>query len=448
MISIVRLMRKMKQTTLLLTIVLVSAQAFADRGAILLQKDIDLAEPAQRAIVAHNGTWELLILQTDVASDKPTKALEFMPLPSSPNVSLAPDDCFKNLQTIVTKHSVKYIVEVPRAEVGGPRGKTEGVKVVAEHELGPHHITIAEIQDAGKFRSWVIDFVKQKALGDPILSDDLDQVVADYCRRGLRFMAFDVLDVPAGTKTVAPVVYRFKCDHVYYPLKVTNLYGGTGTVEVFYVLNPWHDGNADAPKPYSFYPRKKNKGGERWIFSREAHLSTEELGTLHSEMTNLFRKAGASFFATKFEGQLEFHEDIWLRMGYSSPEYLCSRFLSLLQEEDVDSLEFLIATPFALNREKVYHDKAEALGTLKDFIKKHDLSRFRVKDRASTSGVYRNEFDKPFIEKHLKDKVWEHSILRSDKRALHFFLINRSTKELNDFKVVNFRIAPADDYSY
>ncbi len=118
-------MRKMKSTPLFLAFLFTAIQVLADRGVILVQKDIHLEEPAQRAIIAHNGTWEMLILQTDVKSDKRTKALEFMPLPSNPKVSLAPDGSFKNLQTLITKHNLKYVVESPEWRNGSaePRQK-------------------------------------------------------------------------------------------------------------------------------------------------------------------------------------------------------------------------------------------------------------------------------------------------------------------------------------
>ena len=134
----------MKHTVLILTLSLATCTVLADRG-VIVEKDVNLEEPAQRAIVIHNGTWQMLILQTDVIADQATKAVEFMPLPSKPDVSLAPDDCFRNLQWIVDKHKVKYIVLAPRHGPGGPSGKSEGIEVVAEHDLGPHHVTVVEI---------------------------------------------------------------------------------------------------------------------------------------------------------------------------------------------------------------------------------------------------------------------------------------------------------------
>ena len=62
--------------------------AYADRGAITVVGNVDIEEPAQRAIIAHDGQNEIIILQTDVKASKETKVVEFMPLPSKPKVSL------------------------------------------------------------------------------------------------------------------------------------------------------------------------------------------------------------------------------------------------------------------------------------------------------------------------------------------------------------------------
>ena len=279
-----------------------------------------------------------------------------------------------------------------------------------------------------KFESWVTDFFNRKSLGEPVLTDDLRKIVADYCQRGLRFMAFDVLDVPAGQQTVAPLVYRFKCDRIYYPLKITNLYGGKGTVEVFYALNPWRDSHADCPHPFYLYRRRNEKEkGVKWIFSQEIHLSTEELKKLHPQTEALFRDAGASFFATKYEGELQFESDIWLNIGYNSPEFLCMRFLSLLQEADTESVEFLVLTPFGLNRQKTLENLADLLASLKDLSHDEDLKRFKIKSRSSLTGVHRNQFDKKFIDSHLKGKRWGHYIFKSDTKSLHFFVVRAPT---------------------
>lgn len=433
---------KMKKLSLLLWIIFTAIRIFADRGVIYLHKDIDLEEPAQRAIIAHNGTWELLILQTDVMSSHKTKTLEFMPLPSLPKVTLAPKDCFSNLQEILTRHEIKYIIIDQSAGIGGPNGKTEGIKIVANYDLGPHSITIVEIKNTKNFHSWVTDFVKQNALGKAHLPEKLDQIVADYCKRGFRFMAFDVLTLPGGMKTIAPVTYKFKCDHVYYPLKVTNLYGGQGTVELFFAINPWLDPNADGPSTIDFYSTNLKKSKEKqWVSSNEVKLKRDDLKSIHPEIGALFGYAGANFFSTKYEGNLQFDSDIWLHLGYSSPYYLVNRFLFLLQLGHFESLEFLISAPFALNGEKVYKTKVEAIKGLKKFIKKHDLSKF-ITWESGSGGPIKNKLELSFVENNLKDKNWERTTISSKNQTLSFFVINQNTmgKGLNNYKIVDFAI--------
>lgn len=133
-------------------------------------------------------------------------------------------------------------------------------------------------------------------------------------------------------------------------------------------------------------------------------------------------------------------------MGFSSPEYLCRRFLALLQEGDVESLQNLLQVPFALNR-RIYQNTEESLAAIKKLIEKEDLKEFKVKDASSVGGAWRwNDFDKAFVEAHLKGRNWQHAYVDSGKLRLHFFVVNRSFEGLNDFKVASFRIGPSGEY--
>ena len=77
--------------------------ASADMGAIVPIEDVDLNEPGQRAIIAHDGFEEILILGTDLIATSSAGALRFIPLPSEPEVSLAPKGCFEALSKLVKK---------------------------------------------------------------------------------------------------------------------------------------------------------------------------------------------------------------------------------------------------------------------------------------------------------------------------------------------------------
>jgi hypothetical protein len=428
---------KMKHTILII-IFLLSSPLFADRG-VIAQKDVNLAEPAQRAIIMHNGTWELLILQTDVHADSQVRALEFMPLPSKPEVSVAPEECFKNLQLLIDKHRIKYVIQQSRKTQDGSAQQL-GVKVVSKHDLGPHQVTVVEINDVNTFQSWVTDFFAENFHGKPIITNDLRNIVADYFSRGFKYFAFDVIDMPLSRKTVAPLTYRFKCDHVYYPLKVTNLYGGNGTVEIFYAINPWLDPNAHSVWPYFNSYKGQEITGRNWIYSWVFRLPTEDLSKLHPAAKELFLSAGSPFFAAKYEGKLLFKNDIWQSVGYGSPEF---RFLSLLQKGEIENLEFLVDAPFGLNRE-VLKDKKTLFAAFKRMSQDPNLIQFKIKSIGSFSGIWRNEFDKMFIDSYLKNEhnLYEY-VYESDSMSAYFFVTHRNDETA---RVVYFRLGKLYDY--
>ncbi|RLF61550.1 MAG: DUF2330 domain-containing protein, partial [Thermoplasmata archaeon] len=55
-----------------------------DKGMVPFNPLIQIEENAQNAIIAWNGTEEVLILSTDVTSSESTLVLELLPLPSNP----------------------------------------------------------------------------------------------------------------------------------------------------------------------------------------------------------------------------------------------------------------------------------------------------------------------------------------------------------------------------
>jgi len=283
--------------------------ASADRGAIYAAKDIRIEEPAQRAIIAHDGAREILILQTDVRADKETKVVEFMPLPSKPEVSLAPEDCFASLQEICRTHNIRYEFRY-RGEGGG---SDDTVKVVVAAELGPHNVTVVEIADADDFVTWTEGFFRENDLGEPLLGENLREIVADYLDRGFRFFAFDVVALSPDTKTVQPLTYDFECDHFYYPLVVTNLYGGLGTVELFTILSlkgPTLPDSSLDPKEQAAYFMWRAK------WSTRAKIGAEELLLLHPRFADIMAggDGGAWLQAIRHWGRLDFHSDIWVPM--------------------------------------------------------------------------------------------------------------------------------------
>jgi hypothetical protein len=275
----------------------------------------------------------VIILQTDVRADKETKVVEFMPLPSEPKVSLAAEGCFEGLQKMVHKHQLHYY-----GGYGGLRrgngGSGEGVEVVSVAELGPHQVTVVKVAGADEFVQWVKAFFEEHDLGEPSLEVDIRLVVTDYLDRGFHYFAFDVVSPSPEKKTVQPIVYEFESGHFYYPLKVTNLYGGTGTVELFTILAKDHriKGRPDvlsdicevfAPRLPEGEARGLRVPGEMTtpvaISKPAADVGWEELKQVDASVAELMGEAGAFLLALRYEGKLTFEEDIWVEMIPAEP---------------------------------------------------------------------------------------------------------------------------------
>lgn len=361
----------------LLGVGLCPSAALGDRGAIVTVGEVDIEEPAQRAIIAHSGTREILILQTDVQADRETKVVEFMPLPSKPEVSLAPKECFAALGEIIKQHNVRY-VERLRGNLADD-AEAEAVKVVVAAQLGPHDVTVVEVKDAEAFVKWVEAFFEKKELGRPNLGNSLRDVVDDYLKRDLKFFAFDVVTLSPERKTVEPLAYEFACSRLYYPLKVTNLYGGTGTVELFTILPKWlHDCwgrhiriSSPGAQPV-YFKAKAGPQTYRFLSSSEAELTSAETDRLHPGIGKLVGKDKAVLRAEKYEGPLKFDTDVWIgdAMHIYGPDGVCRRFLQAIETGDVALAESLVGVPFALDRTEVIQDKVALMAKLGEGIEK------------------------------------------------------------------------------
>lgn len=292
-----------------------AGSALADRGGIPPIHTVTISEPAQRAIIAFNGKKEIIILQTDVRADRETPILEFMPLPSVPWVTLAPEDCFAQLSRILEAHELRYVSWSDR--YSSSLGRIEGgdpVTVVVEAQLGLHEITVIEVATSEGFMSWVRAFFLHRGLGEPLLSKDLRAIVDGYLARGFRYFAFDIITLQPETKTVQPVAYTFRTRSLYYPLQVTNLYGGRGTIQLLTILPRGLRGllpvqlEPDLEKGGPLLP----SGYWRCDYSDSTRLRRGEMSRLHPALSHLMKGRRATLQAVRYNGPLHFNEDMWL----------------------------------------------------------------------------------------------------------------------------------------
>jgi hypothetical protein len=233
---------KMRLCGLLVVVAsLLPGAAQGDRGMIPLDKmhpDVTIYGPGQKAIIACNGTEELLILSTDLYAEKKTQVLEFLPLPSKPtDVREGSFESFEFVSRLIQMRAPK--IERGRAlkTAGGGPG-APAVEVVFHKKIGPHDITIARSSDTKEFVDWILKFAKK---ADAPLSDQVKRrllpIVEGYLRDSLNYFVFDLVDLDTEPESLKPIVYRFPCKRLYFPLRVSALAAGATEIDLF-LLTP------------------------------------------------------------------------------------------------------------------------------------------------------------------------------------------------------------------
>jgi hypothetical protein len=205
--------------------------AYADRGSIPFKQGVRVFEPTQRAMVAWNGEEEILLLSTDLSASESTMVLEVLPLPSEPEVKKGDIQVFVRATEIINRKLAEAGLKRRGSKHLGALGKKEPAGEVTFHEkIGSHDISVTHVLDRAGFLTWVSDYLDSAGVENPAVPEPLKEVVEEYMKEGCGWFVFDVVSLDEKPKTSEVVQYRFKTDHLYYPLKITRT--ETGFTEI------------------------------------------------------------------------------------------------------------------------------------------------------------------------------------------------------------------------
>jgi hypothetical protein len=204
----------------------------ADMGRVLTS-DVAVEETAQKAIILHNLSEEVLILGTDLEGVGPAGLLRFIPFPAEPRVGVAPAEVFTRLAALVDSRHLQY-VSFTKNRGAQP---AQPVELRFAERLGAHDLTVVRVNQAAEFRAWVDDYFRRKGFTPGRDLEAVMSVVADYVRDGLIYFVIDYVQLPGNPRSVDPLVITFKSDQLYYPLRTSNTFGGRGEIALF-LLTP------------------------------------------------------------------------------------------------------------------------------------------------------------------------------------------------------------------
>ncbi|RLG75577.1 MAG: hypothetical protein DRO23_03535 [Thermoprotei archaeon] len=213
--------------------------ATCDKGVVPFGKYITIFEPGQKAIIGWNGSVEVLILSNDLMGEivSPSEfkgevqVLEILPLPSLPKIEKGSEESFRTLVNYINSRISRKAIIRPAFEYAGL-----GEKVIIEFQItiGPHFITVVRADSGEDLEKWIISYAHEHGLEKPEVTKD---VFEDYIRRGYKYFVIDIVTIKelTGIKTIAPLVYIFKSDRIYYPLKISSLSQGHTKIKLFIV---------------------------------------------------------------------------------------------------------------------------------------------------------------------------------------------------------------------
>jgi len=292
---------------------------YADMGRISTS-DVNVREDSQKAIIFHNLDEEVLILGTDLVSARRTKILRFIPFPSEPKVSLAEGDPFEFAFKLIKRHKLVFLSQT---KAMGATSSGVPVEMRFNARLGAHDVTVVKVNRIADFGKWVREFLKSKGL--PLGKDyqGVEAVTSDYVKRGIRYFVFDMVDVTPELHSVNPLVYRFKSKKLYYPLKTSNTFGGTGEIDLIIVTprtlcDPLQSEALyiTQKKLYTLYPclsplSKKNPYSLRTITSAE--ISRAEAASIYGHAEYFFHENEHIFMqVVRYRGKYNFDDDIFI----------------------------------------------------------------------------------------------------------------------------------------
>jgi len=289
-----QIMREIRVIMLISFLVILSPPLYADMGAIVPAGEVKVEEMAQKAIIAHDGFEEILILSTDLIVSQNTPVLRLIPFPSLPEIIEVDREIWERLSYICKKHNLQYLTFYKGGE------KEEEIKVEYQVTQGAHEITVVKVNDGEEFLEWVRNFLLQNSLPSRFQEEKLQSVVDDYLKRGINYFVLDIVDFQENRERVEPVGYAFLSRNFYYPVKISSLFEGSGEVELF-VLS---DRGEMLENFINFWPGWSGGG-----MSSTAVLEEEDLEFLHPEIHHLLGKRGVlcAFRHSRFQ---ELQEDI------------------------------------------------------------------------------------------------------------------------------------------
>ena len=209
---------------------------FADGGLISLKQGVRMFKPNQRAMIAWNGSKEILLLSTDMRASEAAQVLEVVPLPTEPEVKKGDVETFRRATALINskirRPSAGRHGKAAQQASGRPAGE-----VTFHKKIGAHDISVAHVLSTDGFIAWVEKYLGSLQVQNPVIPPATKKIIDEYLAGKFTWFVFDVISLDEVLSTGEAVEYQFKTKFLYYPMKITQTVEGATTVDLL-ILTP------------------------------------------------------------------------------------------------------------------------------------------------------------------------------------------------------------------
>ena len=205
---------------------------YADRGSIPFHPTVKIFETKQRALIAWNGTEEILLVSTDMNASAKTQVLQIMPFPSEPVVKNGDVEIFRKVKKFINQKLQERSDQSTDDEVQETRKGLPAAEVTFHRLVGTHDIMVIHVLDVESFTNWAEKYFTAYGIKNPKVPEEMKAVVGEYLKDGFLWFVFDVVSLDEDTVTTEAIQYKFNTKSLFYPLRITRTEVGETSIEL------------------------------------------------------------------------------------------------------------------------------------------------------------------------------------------------------------------------
>ncbi len=205
-------------------------------GAVPFEPSAEISRPRQTALIAYDGTTEILLLSTDLRASKPTTVLEVLPFPSRPTVSEGDVDAI----TRADRHVMETLAARRRSAARVPAASqtdAEAADKAPEKKIQARQVGVVRFQDLQEFVAYAEQLLAQRGVAEPKISLPTRKIVEEYLDDGYEWFALSTVELGTSAATVEAVQYSFQTPFLYYPLRIRRADAGLTSIRLV-LLSP------------------------------------------------------------------------------------------------------------------------------------------------------------------------------------------------------------------